>query len=524
MNNAQPNTPNQSLSALPLAVLLTVALAVRFPLALRALPDGLFDDAYITLRYAANLASGQGFVFNVGEHVWGTTAPLFTFLLTIAAKLFGVGSLESAAVTLGILPSLGVLVFTALLLHRARVEPLLVWPYLSALALLPSFVINSISGMETPVVMLLMAATFFVYMRGRLVLLAFLAGLLFLTRMDTGIWLAVLGAHLLFERRLLSFKHTCLCLVIFFATILPWFTFAYFYFGSIIPQSLAGKAVSHGSFQSVDTSYILAFSSIYFPLTRLGPLAWIGLAVLVVIALLGAIHLWERYPDLRPLASYFFAFNVFFLVSKAPLFSWYFPPAEWAFYLLVLCGLRDLLSRIRVRAFTEAAPRYAFAAVALFIALYSGSRFFTMFHSVPTRPWAGVAAFVERHTAPDARIFLEHIGLVGFKTNRYIYDSMGLVTPATVTLKRAHGHDWLPKATRQFSADVVLYYRNDAPDLASPTDPAILWIAQNYSRVATFDFSDPIVDVYFLNSSKRLLGTSELASSSATELIVPPKR
>lgn len=33
------------------------------------------DDAYITFRYAANLASGEGLVFNAGESVMGSTSP-----------------------------------------------------------------------------------------------------------------------------------------------------------------------------------------------------------------------------------------------------------------------------------------------------------------------------------------------------------------------------------------------------------------------------------------------------------------
>ena len=33
------------------------------------------DDAYITYRYARNLADGAGFVYNPGERVLGTTPP-----------------------------------------------------------------------------------------------------------------------------------------------------------------------------------------------------------------------------------------------------------------------------------------------------------------------------------------------------------------------------------------------------------------------------------------------------------------
>ena len=39
------------------------------------------DDAYITYRYAENLAGGNGFVYNVGEQILGTSTPLYTLLL-----------------------------------------------------------------------------------------------------------------------------------------------------------------------------------------------------------------------------------------------------------------------------------------------------------------------------------------------------------------------------------------------------------------------------------------------------------
>src|SRR5207248_2462957 len=40
----------------------------------------------ITLRYAENLASGAGLVFNPGERVLGTTTPLYTLFLALTFK------------------------------------------------------------------------------------------------------------------------------------------------------------------------------------------------------------------------------------------------------------------------------------------------------------------------------------------------------------------------------------------------------------------------------------------------------
>ena len=45
------------------------------------------DDAFITYRYARNIASGQGFVFNPGERLLGTTTPLYTLSLVPVALL-----------------------------------------------------------------------------------------------------------------------------------------------------------------------------------------------------------------------------------------------------------------------------------------------------------------------------------------------------------------------------------------------------------------------------------------------------
>ena len=45
------------------------------------------EDFLITLRYAENLAHGQGLVFNPGERVLGTTTPLYTLFLAALSRL-----------------------------------------------------------------------------------------------------------------------------------------------------------------------------------------------------------------------------------------------------------------------------------------------------------------------------------------------------------------------------------------------------------------------------------------------------
>ena len=65
---------------------LTVAAPLLYCVAVTAIGFHLFrrrvyDDPFITYRYAQNLLHGQGLVYNAGERVLSTTAPLYAVLL-----------------------------------------------------------------------------------------------------------------------------------------------------------------------------------------------------------------------------------------------------------------------------------------------------------------------------------------------------------------------------------------------------------------------------------------------------------
>ncbi len=100
----------------------------------------LQDDAYISFRYARNLAAGDGLVFNPGERVEGYTNFLWTVMFT-PAELLGIDP-SLPAVLLGV-------GFTAALLHATwrlgrggLLAPALV-------ALFPGLALEGVQGLET---------------------------------------------------------------------------------------------------------------------------------------------------------------------------------------------------------------------------------------------------------------------------------------------------------------------------------------------------------------------------------------
>jgi len=138
------------------ALLLLLATATAVFLAESWVHHGQLDDAYIAYRYADNLVSGLGLVYNPGDRVEGITNLLWALLVAggvalgvpagvaghVLGLVFGVAALVATAVYAG----------AGLARSRLGVAGLAPWIVLSSV----SFALWSTSGMETP---LLAAAT-----------------------------------------------------------------------------------------------------------------------------------------------------------------------------------------------------------------------------------------------------------------------------------------------------------------------------------------------------------------------------
>lgn len=81
-----PNT-SSSPSTWKQLVPLTVTVVFLFWGYLRFNKGFAVDDSYITFRYAQNALAGHGFVFNVGQHYYGSTATGYAILLAGIVKL-----------------------------------------------------------------------------------------------------------------------------------------------------------------------------------------------------------------------------------------------------------------------------------------------------------------------------------------------------------------------------------------------------------------------------------------------------
>ena len=195
------------------------------------------DDAYITYRYARNIVQGDGFVYNIGESVLGTSTPLYTLLLALLGLMSG-QQMHAISLIIGAI-SLWVASATLYWLGKDCGR----WSA-AAIALVFSssaFLISSV-GMETLFLLALMLLSLRSYVSGKSIQAGILLGLLTLTRYECILFATLLGVHSWHQRKraptwLLATALVCL----------PWFVYAWSTFGHVIPHSALTKLADHAA-------------------------------------------------------------------------------------------------------------------------------------------------------------------------------------------------------------------------------------------------------------------------------------
>jgi hypothetical protein len=249
------------------------------------------DDAFISFRYAENLAGGNGFVYNAGERVEGYTNFLWTLLLALGSSL----SLDpvSLSKTLGITFFIFTLTLFVYLSWKLRTEGNVLFFFLPltsiALALQRDFCVYATSGLETSMFTFFTAGTFATLMMARssrgLLFSGFMVVLTMLTRPDGVVFLiaSVVFILIAYRKPIASIITFSLPSIFLFA---PYWIWRYSYYGYFFPNTFYAK--------SIDVPYYsqgFDYLSLYFQVNY----------VFIIIAVLAIIAFWKMIKSIMPL-------------------------------------------------------------------------------------------------------------------------------------------------------------------------------------------------------------------------------
>ncbi len=419
-----------STRAIDAAALGIAALAVVLRIFVLRTTHCTIEDAYISLRYAENLANGNGFVYNLGERVLGTTTPLYTLIMALgSATPFG-----GLAVGKGI----SILADGAVCWVLYRLLCILGHPRAGLAAALlyatASAPINfSIGGMETSLVTLAGLAAIYGYVGMRSIAMCVPLAVLALLRIDGLLLAVVLLAGWFSAERKLPWRGLGIGLLV----ALPWLIFATAYFGSPLPQSALAKLVvyEHTTREFLSNRHILAHQFI----------GDIPHAVLFVFSLLGGFVAWRRYRVLRAPLIWILLYHLAILISRAPVeaFGWYFVPPLPVYYAATALGLAEAwrwpLARLptveHMRVGTPNVFLCVMAAGLMWnVRSITRSIAFAQNREDTLRRTAGL--WLAAHAPPDARMLTEAIGYLGYFSRLRVLDMVGLVSPEVVSSYR----------------------------------------------------------------------------------------
>ncbi len=449
------------------------------------------DDAYITFRYARNLAEGLGFVYNPGQQVLGTTTPLYTALMSLA-WLLGLRDLPSVALVVNSLADVGTTALLYWLGRRLSGSRIVAVGASLAWAVSPMSVTFAGGGMETSVVILFLMASFAAYVAGRSRLSAGLMALAVLTRPDAliaaGLLFADMGLRPLLARdssplgarlRRLPWAEAA----IFGVILAPWILFAAAYFGSPLPQSVQAKVRAYHLDQFSALIRLLQHVSTPFFEDRVFGRYWpaVGFVLYFALYLAGGLRQFRRLGRSLPHVLYPLVYVVVFSAANPLIFRWYMAPLLPSYFMGILVGLHGILSGIAHKLDRRRAGEWA-TCLAIALMLLSSLNAYTLSpdhglgRPAPEMAWYKLellyrqaADLVRPHLQEGDVVAAGDIGAVGWYTGAPILDTVGLISPEAV-----------PYYPLDPSLLVITYAMS--PDLIRDLQPAYIITLEVYVR------------------------------------------
>ncbi len=434
------------------------------------------DDPYITYRYARNLAEGRGFIYNEGERVLGTTAPLYAVLLSVPGRFSGNYPLISTLFSGAALGALGWLIGRILAdFNEGRAG------FVAAFLVVLNPYLGDVLGFELILFQALIFGGYAAYFSDRPSLAALLLALGALTRGD-GLVPAglILGHHLWIHRR-----EAWRPLLVFAVVVGGWSIYAAWTFGSPFPNTLEAKRAmgASGLWRSL-------WHGVFYTGGR-----YLQSSPLFV---------WFVLPAVLGVGRMFRLDRRFLLIAGWPLliFVGYWAmgvPAAYNYYaglvpfLMILTALgtvslgRRIADRLSDRRRHEGRV-IALLCVPLLVAVLVPTVSLMGREPQPRYPiYRSAGEWLADHTPAAASVGMVEIGIVGFYSDRYVVDVCGLVTPAVGPHIAAGDVAW---PVRTYRPDFMLLHDPLWDSLEGPIASAP-WFRESYKRIRSFDGPRP---------------------------------
>jgi arabinofuranosyltransferase len=414
--------------------LATAAICILF-LVLAIYHSFVCDDAFISFRYAKNIAQGLGPVFNPGERVEGYTNFLWTLLL--AAIFKAGGSLVLWSRILSIIFSLATITTFIFWIRQDRKNSLLMYLFPAFLVFSTPFFVWSTGGLET---------AFYTYLVFNAIIVLFYAidqkskiGLLFssllfvatvLTRPDGILFWSLSSVFIviLLIRQKLNFKSLLSFIIPFIIIYGSYYYWRFDYYGKLFPNTFYIK---------VSSFWLYSYGFRYFLLFLIKSSLWIPLALMIFYFSFFKLIFKTSQTAFLILTIVTYIVYIISIGGDFMDLSRFFMPILPLIFLLfyMIQSNRDRFKYTGKIIFIMVMSLVLFAGLNLYIAHQSRKpAYFWEIDSIGSledysNKWSSVARVLRESGAPGDSVAITAAGIIPYYTGMYTIDCLGLIAP-----------------------------------------------------------------------------------------------
>jgi hypothetical protein len=427
------------------------------------------DDSYIFFSYAKNLADGNGYVFNPGERINATSSSLYTLLLAVLYTTLRFIPGATLPLIAHVIGALALMAVSLLLIRVFRGTSESMFACVLPLVFLLNPMLAGAIGMEIFLAMSLALGSLVLYAKNRLKMAALLCSLAVLARPDMLLLAAVMFAYdVVHHRRVLSIRLAG----VFLLPIAAWLLFSAFYFGHLIPSTVAAKlAQTEAGLWGEGPVFLKGLVS--------GAILCSGIshyreAVPFIIVLLSSVAVgtfsgfltamarWRAWPLFKhPVFQIILLWNGLYLITygvllDAPAYSWYYTPLTLGIALMMTLPLEEICRQLSSD--VSAPPRLvvlgiplSLVAVGVILPLTASRMPVTARHETHKR----AAEWLNTHVPEGSSVGANDIGVLRFYYEKGpIIDGVGLVTPSVVEHLTKGEYGWY---IREYRPDYLMF-------------------------------------------------------------------
>jgi arabinofuranosyltransferase len=380
------------------------------------------DDAFIYFRYIRNILEGNGLVYNVGDRFNGLTSSLFAYILIIVSWI--TNNIQFSAMAISTLFFGLALVTAGLLLKQYSKFHYIVFGGLIATCS-PYF--YSTYGMETTQFIFLICLCIYFFEKEKYIFLGLACSLLILTRIEgTFLILALTIEHFRSKRTIPKIKF----MVLPFLILAVQFAFNKIYYGSFVAATSAVK-IDQGK-SGLWGEWPMAFLQIGYHKDEFFFSNIFLMAMLLILSVYGFYSF--RHTKVNRIVLMFLIFySLVFIMLNAPNYHWYYAPYYFFAFIYAGIGINKFLESL----FSWRNTILQYSQIGAIIILFLIFIFINVKNTLPklgdvnikSREYREVGIWLREQTPEHSKIALIEVGIIGWYSNRYIIDMLGLVSP-----------------------------------------------------------------------------------------------